>query len=206
MKEFSSGVVDYVNLRVNQLGLILGKRMAGITTMIITLVIVGGFVAMVLLLLTLAFVAWYGSKVGTYTQGFLIAAAAYLLIGLVLFLSRRKLITDPVVRMMSKRKAFLEIKELGEVVPVKRLSDLDKRIELTRMQLQHSELSMEKNLKEMGENLRPGRILNVIIDEVISSTSLAGNIITLILGYFLEKKKTRPQSKKKTRKPPAAKT
>lgn len=195
VKQLSAGLVNYINLRINQVSLIIGKRMAELTTTIVTVTILAGFATMILLMLTLAFVSWYGSNVGSYTHGLLIVAAFYLVVGIIIFLSREKLISDPVVRLMNKRKMFTDIKELGENIPVSSLDDLEKRIELMKLQLQHSELLMEQNLQDVSENLKPSRIISSILDQTFSSTAVTGKIVSKLLTFFLDKKKKKKAKK-----------
>jgi hypothetical protein len=195
VRQLSAGVVNYINLRINHVSLIIGKRMAELTTTIVTVTILAGFATMVLLMLTLAFVSWYGSTVGSYTHGLLIVSAFYIVAGLIIFFSREKLISDPVVRLMNKRKMFTDIKELGENIPVNSLDDLEKRIELMKLQLQHSELLMEQNLQDVSENLKPSRIISSILDQTFSSTAVTGKIVSKLLTFFLEKRKKKKAKK-----------
>jgi hypothetical protein len=195
VRQLSAGVVNYINLRINQVSLIIGKRMAELTTTIVTVTILAGFATMILLMLTLAFVSWYGSSVGSYTHGLLIVSAFYIFAGLIIFLSRKRLISDPVVRLMNKRKMFTDIKELGENIPVNSLDDLEKRIELMKLQLQHSELLMEQNLQDVSENLKPSRIISSILDQTFSSTAVTGKIVSKLLTFFLEKRKKKKAKK-----------
>jgi hypothetical protein len=195
VRQLSAGVVNYINLRINHVSLIIGKRMAELTTTIVTVTILAGFATMVVLMLTLAFVSWYGSTVGSYTHGLLIVSAFYIVAGLIIFFSREKLISDPVVRLMNKRKMFTDIKELGENIPVNSLDDLEKRIELMKLQLQHSELLMEQNLQDVSENLKPSRIISSILDQTFSSTAVTGKIVSKLLTFFLEKRKKKKAKK-----------
>jgi hypothetical protein len=195
IRQLSAGVVNYINLRINHVSLIIGKRMAELTTTIVTVTILAGIATMVLLMLTLAFVSWYGSTVGSYTHGLLIVSAFYIVAGLIIFLSREKLISDPVVRLLNKRKMFTDIKELGENIPVNSLDDLEKRIELMKLQLQHSELLMEQNLQDVSENLKPSRIISSILDQTFSSTAVTGKIVSKLLTFFLEKRKKKKAKK-----------
>ena len=190
-RQVSKGAINYINLRINYLGLVLGKRMAEITTSIITVFILAGFAALIILMLTLAFVAWYGNKTGNYAQGFLIVSGFYFVLGFILFVARRTLITNPVIRMMNKKKSF-DLNEKDEHSEIKNLEDLEKRIELLKLQIQYNELQMELNLRDAGELLKPANLLEMLIDSAFSSAFLSK-----ILNFFTGKEKKKKDKDKK---------
>jgi len=187
-RQLSKGAISYINLRINYLGLVLGKRMAEITTSIITVFLLAGFAAMIILMLTLAFVAWYGSKTGNYAQGFLMVSAFYLLVGFILFIARKALITNPVIRMMNRKNTF-DLNETGEHSAIKNIDDLEKRIELIKLQIQYNELQMELNLRDAGDNLKPARIFEMAMAQAFSSSSVLSGILEFLLGKDKKKKK-----------------
>ena len=191
VRQLTSEMKKYINLRVNHIGLVLSKRMAEITTSIITVIILSLFAAMILLMLTLAFVAWYGSLTGSYAQGFLVVSGIYLVAGLILLLARKKLITDPIVRKLMKQNAYTLTKDQVSDHPVKNLDDLEKRLELIDLQIQYSELQMQQDLNEMGENLQPSRIFEMLLNQILTSS-----MIIRILDYFLGKNKKKKKSGK----------
>jgi hypothetical protein len=196
IKQLSTEFVEYINLRINHVGLLLGKRMAEITTQIVIVMILVGFTSMVMLLLTFAFVFWFGDNVGTYTQGFLIASAVYIIAGLVIFLNRVKLISNPVVKIMNDRNVFLDIAESEDVIPTNSLQELEQRLELMKLQVRHKELLIEQDIFEVGESLKPSRILSSMLNQTVTSTAVTGTIISKLLEYFLKKKKTKKRKQK----------
>jgi hypothetical protein len=195
-KQLSSEFVDYINLRINYVGLLFGKRMAEITTQIVIVMILAGFASIVMLLLTFAFVYWYGENIGTYTQGFLIASAGYIIAGLILFFNRVKLISNPVVKIMNERNVFLDIADSEENIPINSLHELEQRLELMKLQVRHKELLIEQDIFEVGESLKPSRILSALLNQTVTSTAVTGTIVSKLLDYFLKKKKTKKQKLK----------
>ncbi|NOU48542.1 MAG: hypothetical protein HOO86_15990 [Bacteroidales bacterium] len=200
LKQLSSELVGYINLRINYVGLLLGKRMAEITTQIVIVMILAGFAAIVMLLLTFAFVFWFGDNIGTYSQGFLIASAVYIIAGLVLYFNRIKLISNPVVKIMNDRNVFLDLDDRDEPIPINSLHELKQRLELMKLQVQHKELVIEQEFSEVGESLKPGNILSSLLNQTISSSAVTGAIISKLLDYFLKKKKSKKQKLKEVEK------
>jgi hypothetical protein len=196
LKQLSSELVGYINLRINYVGLLLGKRMAEITTQIVIVMILAGFAAIVMLLLTFAFVFWFGDNIGTYTQGFLIASAVYILAGLVIYFKRVKLISNPVVKIMNDRNVFLDLDDTDEPIPINSLHELDQRLELMKLQVRHKELVIEQDLSEVGKSLKPGNIISSLLNQTISSSAVTGAIISKLLDYFLKKKKSKKRKPK----------
>lgn len=195
-KQLSTGFVDYINLRINYVGLLIGKRMAEITTQIVIVMILVGFTSMIMLLLTFAFVFWYGDNIGTYTQGFLIASAVYIIAGLVIFFNRVKLISNPVVKIMNDRNVFLDIAESEDIIPINSLQELEKRLELMKLQVRYKELIIEQDIIEVGESLKPSRILSSMLNQSVTSATITGTIISKLLDYFLKKKKAKKHKQK----------
>ena len=148
------------------------------------------------LLLTFAFVYWYGENIGTYTQGFLIASAVYIIAGLILFFNRVKLISNPVVKIMNERNVFLDIADSEENIPINSLHELEQRLELMKLQVRHKELLIEQDIFEVGESLKPSRILSALLNQTVTSTAVTGTIVSKLLDYFLKKKKTKKQKLK----------
>ncbi len=196
--QLSTGIIDYINLRINHTSLLLAKRMTEITTALITVAILGSFAGLIVLLLTFAFISWYSSTVGSFTIAFLLAAGFYILIGFLLFLLREKFISDPVVRMMNRKKMFLDLKEFDHNIQIGSFDDLEDRLEYVKMNVQHRELIIEQSLEEISGNLRPAKLAAALLDYTLTSTDLPVTILTKILSFFFDKKKKKTKQKPKS--------
>lgn len=90
IKNYGEAIQDHVNLRINLIGLQISKRLADFAANLISIVLMAGLLALVIIMLSFAFVFWYGSSVGPYHHGFLIVSLLYIFSGLMLYLFREK--------------------------------------------------------------------------------------------------------------------
>jgi len=100
--ELTENVKKYINLRIDLLKLILTEKLAkGASVFLITVVLFILFMFLVLFL-SFSFIFWYGATVGPTYVGALIIAGVYFLAGLVLVIFRTPLITNPLIRQITK--------------------------------------------------------------------------------------------------------
>ncbi|MFW5700618.1 MAG: phage holin family protein [Cyclobacteriaceae bacterium] len=107
-KSFSSNVTEiiaiarsYVNTRIELWKLSLLEKTALAGAFFLGSVIIVLIVAFCLLFFSLAFAFWYGQRTGDLSLGFLILAGIYLVLGLIFIISRKRLITGPIIRSLS---------------------------------------------------------------------------------------------------------
>ncbi len=92
---------SYVNARIELWKLTLLEKVSLAGAFFISSVIIVLIIAFCLLFISLAFAIWYGQRTGDFFTGFLILAGFYLILGLVFIISRKQVITGPVVKSLS---------------------------------------------------------------------------------------------------------
>ncbi|MFO7923837.1 MAG: LPXTG cell wall anchor domain-containing protein [Bacteroidales bacterium] len=92
---------SYVNARIELWKLSLLEKTSLAGAFFLSSVIIVLIVAFCLLFISLAFSFWYGQKTGDITSGFLITAGFYVLLGIIFVVSRKYLLTGPVIRTLS---------------------------------------------------------------------------------------------------------
>ncbi|MBK9291229.1 MAG: hypothetical protein IPM52_06355 [Bacteroidetes bacterium] len=180
IKEITNEARAYLNLRVAQLSLSFSKAFARLNAMIVVAVVMLGLVSMVVMMLSFAFVFWYGSKVGTYYHGFLIAALFYVLVGLLVYVMRQKLFIDPVIRGMVRRLNE-DLASDGLIPKVQNLQELQVQLELISLRIKQSEHQMETKFAELGESLNPANLARQLFGNLLSSSALAVSLLDLII-------------------------
>ncbi len=107
-QSFSTNVAEiyaiarsYLTTRIELWKLSLLEKTALAGAFIVSSVIIVMIVAFCLLFVSLAFAFWYGQKTGNMATGFLITAGFYVIAGLIFIISRKHLITRPVIRSLS---------------------------------------------------------------------------------------------------------
>lgn len=109
----AGNIKSYVKLKLEYLKISLLEKQAELVAGLMLLMLMTTISFFILLLLSLAFVYWFDSRTGNMTLAFLLVAAIWLLLGLVVFLFRKPLLINPVIR---KVFAALEVDEDEKIV------------------------------------------------------------------------------------------
>ena len=179
----------YINLRINYMGLALNKKLADFMSQIITILVLAGVLSMILLMLSFAFVFWYGSSVGTYYHGFLIVSLIYALIGLIVYYFREPLLMNPLIKKLHG-KPFELNDELGnKAIVISSKEEMEKYIEIMDLQIEQSELLMHKYLRDIGVAFTPSNIINSMMTYVLTSSNVMMSGALLVLRYLRKRKR-----------------
>ena len=99
-------IKDYVETRIELLKLKAIDKSSGVISSIISLLVLVVFSVFFLILFSIGLALWVGDLLGKSYYGFFIVAFIYIIIGLVIFLQRKKWLKPPVENMMIK--SFLD--------------------------------------------------------------------------------------------------
>jgi nitrate reductase NapE component len=100
--ELSGSVKNYVQTRVDLLKLSLLKKTSRFATYLFSVLIVVLFATLILAFVAAAFAVWYGQTYNNYVDGVLIAAGCLFVIGAVIILLRKVIITSSVIQNFSE--------------------------------------------------------------------------------------------------------
>jgi hypothetical protein len=103
-------IKSYVDLRVELFKLIIFEKTAKGLVKLFTLIVLVFVVFFVMLFLSLGFVRWYEDSGGVATQGYLVVALFYMLIGIIIFLARKRIFIKTIFKGFSDT-AFEEEEE-----------------------------------------------------------------------------------------------
>lgn len=179
----------YINLRINYMGLALNKKLADFMSQIITVLVLAGLFSMVLLMLSFAFVFWYGSNAGTYYHGFLIVSLTYLLIGLVIYYFREPLLMNPLIKKLHAKQSEIKNESGDKSIIISSKEDMEKHLEIMDLQIEQSELLMHKYMLDFGEAIKPSNILNSMMTYAFTSSNLMMSAALLVLRYLRKRKR-----------------
>ncbi len=87
---------QYVKDRIELVKIEAAEQSAKAISLIATMLMLGGLITVVLLLLTVAIGLYLGDYLNDYPQAFLIISGIYFLIGLIFFLLRKRILTNPI--------------------------------------------------------------------------------------------------------------
>lgn len=188
LKEITVEAKNYVNLRLAQLSLSFSKAFARLNAVIVVAMILLGLAGFILLMLSFAFVFWYGSKVGTYYHGFLLVALFFALTGLFVYLFRQKLFIDPVIRSIIRR-INEDLSEEGLIPKVQNTRELERQLELISLKIKQSENQMETKFAEMGESLNPANLAKQLFGNLLSSSTVAISLLDLLITFLRRRRR-----------------
>lgn len=188
LKEITLEARNYVNLRIAQLSLSVSKAFARLNATLLVAVIIFGLAGFTMLMLSFAFVFWYGSKVGTYYHGFLIVALFYILTGIFVYIFRQTLFIDPVVRGMIRR-INEDMADEGIIPRVHNARELDKQLELISLKLKQSEHQMETKFAGMSQSLHPANLAKEIFGSLLTSSTVAAGLLELLISLLRRRRR-----------------
>lgn len=99
--ELYDSVKDYVEARITLFKLRLTEKITRTFTYFISTAVIVTVLLFALLFLSFAFSFWYGKYNGNIAEGFLISAGFYLVLALIIFVFRKQIFADNIVKNIS---------------------------------------------------------------------------------------------------------
>ena len=91
---------QYVKQQGDYIRLEAAERISKTMSAMMTALVLGIFSMLVIIMLSLAIAFWLGSKLGSYAEAFVIVSAVYCLIGSLIFIFRKQLVTEPTLQLV----------------------------------------------------------------------------------------------------------
>ncbi|NCU32739.1 MAG: hypothetical protein EOM23_07400 [Candidatus Moranbacteria bacterium] len=98
LQEVIDNIKQYVNLKTELYSLIILERLARISTQVIVLLIILQLVFFFMLFLSFGFVHWLDKVIGNQLVAYLIVATFYLILGVFVFVFRKQLFLNPLIK------------------------------------------------------------------------------------------------------------
>ena len=92
----------YLEARIRLWKVLLLEKITKAGTYLLTFLTIIVVLASLLLLLMFAFSFWYGNKYGSISEGFLISAALFAFLGIVLILFRKQIFSNNIIKNLGK--------------------------------------------------------------------------------------------------------
>lgn len=177
----------YVSLRAYYTGLKLNKYVSEVISTVIKSIVFGTIASTLLLMLSLAFVFWYGEEIGKTYHGFLILSAIYMLIGLILYLFRNQLFKNPLIKKIHKKDLLEKEKALSKLPSPRNLSDLEHQMQLVKFQMEENEQALQNRFDDFLDTIEPLIDLGKRIGNVFSVATAIYKITLETIQNFLDK-------------------
>lgn len=175
----------YVDLQIKLNKIIITKKMSEILSLIalfIILIMLSGFAV---LFLSFAFVYWYAENGGKDYQGYLIVAAAYILISLILYVFRNQIIFNPLRHLFGN--ILFRDEELGaNKIPFESKEEVNQLIIKYKNELNRETEILKDNIDELGDQLTVNNII-VSIGRSLYNTYMTSTNVAKVAFYLFNK-------------------
>ena len=108
------GIRTYLGLKLEYLRVTGLERLINVLSSLLIGLLTVAIAFFIMLFLSLAFVWWYGEHIDNMPLAYVLVAGIWLILGLVIYLLRRPLIINPLVRKWFSEIAFMEQEEGSE--------------------------------------------------------------------------------------------
>lgn len=178
----------YLNLRLNIIGLILSKHIANLASFLLTAVIISALAGLVILMLSFAFVFWYGATYGAYYQGFLILALAYTLLGLIIYWGRKRFFIDPISKKVNGKMSLNDFLK-GTQTLLSEDMTIDEHIRSLDREADQCEQDMRDDFDEFTDQLHPATLAKRLLGNMLSNPTLLVTILDFGIKFLRKNKK-----------------
>jgi Protein of unknown function (DUF1469). len=176
-------IVNYINFKVRYLELKLQREVTNFAFHLISNAILWLFVGMILLMLSLAFVFWFGRYIGGLYVGFLLVAGFYFVLGLLIFLNRKKWFLRPLEKKWIQNMKG-DFKSMEDLPMPKNMADVDDWLEIINLKAEQSKLSVEEAFEDFFAMLTPKSILQKLMFSISIHVNPFELMLKGIRGFF----------------------
>jgi len=189
------GIKLYFSQQITYNKLLLSKKMSDLSARFVLFILVFGLSGFILLFLSFAFAHWYAYNYGEIFVGYLILAAFYFALFIIIFLFRKTLIFRP-IRKITGGILFNNGKNNGNISAAAFVSkgSLDIQIKKTFEDLNKQEADLKEKFDQLSKQYTLTNIAQQFAKNAYSSILTTSNIAKLT--YFLVKKLKRKKKPK----------
>ncbi len=188
LRDLGNDVKKYVNLRIAYTGWQLGNRIADIVSSAITAILLMFVLTIVLLMLSFAFVFWYGAKIGTYYHGFLIMSLLYAFIGIIVYINRNKFYASSMVKKIESG-LFSDI-DPELLLTLNGIESKEEQQAFLRRKVEQGEEDIQRAYEELIDGLHPYKLVKNYVVSGFKTPTLTAAAIDLLLRWLRDKKKS----------------
>lgn len=152
LKETLESLRIYIDRQIEHNKLLLGKKLGELSAYVALLFILSFLATLILIFISFAFVWWFsGKSYGETYIGFLIVAVFYALLGVVVYLSRNRLIFGPIRKLLGSILYDEENDEGNETIHFSSLALLNYKIQKSKESLEKQEEILKEQFAGLGE-------------------------------------------------------
>ena len=177
----------YLNIRLNIIGLILSKHIANLASFLLTAAIITALAGLVILMLSFAFVFWYGANIGTYYQGFLILALVYTLIGWIIYWGRKRFFIDPIVKKVNEKIVVNDF-ILGTQTGLQPQMSIEEQILSLSREADQCEEDMKDDFDAFTDQLHPINLAKRLMSNILTNPTMLVSLLNIAIKLLRKNK------------------
>lgn len=178
---------NYLNLRLSIIGLILSKHIANLASFLLTAAIITALAGLVILMLSFAFVFWYGASFGTYYQGFLILALVYTLLGWMIYWGRKRFFIDPIVKKVNEKIAGSDF-TLGTQTSLQPNMTIEEQILSLSREADQCEDDMKEDFDAFTDQLHPINLAKRLMGNMLTNPTMLVTLLNVAIKMLRKSK------------------
>jgi hypothetical protein len=178
---------NYLNLRLSIIGLILSKHIANLASFLLTAAIITALAGLVILMLSFAFVFWYGASFGTYYQGFLILALVYTLLGWMIYWGRKRFFIDPIVKKVNEKIAGSDF-TLGTQTSLQPNMTIEEQILSLSREADQCEDDMKEDFDAFTDQLHPINLAKRLMGNMLTNPTMLVTLLNVAIKLLRKSK------------------
>ncbi|MFK5855007.1 MAG: hypothetical protein QM503_02675 [Bacteroidota bacterium] len=203
LKETIEEFKSFIEKEIKYNKLVWTKRMGELSSYLLLLVLLLAFGSFVLLFVSFAFAGWFGDITGLgIGTGYIVVAAFYALLGVLVFIYRQKLIFNPARKILG-RILFDDDESINTTYTFESKRALSEHIKKEHEALTEQKEKLNNKINELGNSITFTNIAHQIIgkayDSFLTTTNIAKFAFNMVkkIKSFTEKRKRKEKRNQK---------
>ncbi len=174
----------YINARFQLYNISLGTNLVRLLSGVISIYFLLFVLSFFLLFISLGLGFWLGKYLGDLHFGFLIVAGFYLLLALVLFVFRKAIFLNPLIKRLSKIIFRDAISENYEYVEIKNIRDVEREKKKLKKLISELEYDIKYQYDEILDAFRIQNIKTSIAEKIPGTREIIIQAIEIAIQMF----------------------
>jgi len=181
-----SFIKDYINLKIDIILLSISDKLSKAASYMVFLIIMGFIGLFASLFLSLSLSDWLENVLNIPGMGNLIVSLIYILLGIILFIYRDRLIINPISKTIS---GLVDFTDLNDSFFSENKKPSTQSVEQLKEELADLEVSIDQNMADIKEYYSFNNLKNRFLESVISNPKSILNTLLIIREFVKNRKK-----------------
>lgn len=177
---------NYVNLRIDITLLSISNKMSHAAAYFVFAIIIGFIALFVSLFLSLSLSEWLAVVLNMPGMGNLIVSLIYIILGLIVFIYRKKLILDPINKNIG---SLLDMSDLNSDSAIQEDQGLEGTLEDLKLDLKKTESSFDQNIVDIKDYYSFEQLKDRLITSITSNPQNILNGLLILREIIIKRKR-----------------